>query len=825
MKSKSIFLLAILFLYCNKNISANGYMAGKEFIFENTMMKQVLSFKNNTISIQSIFDKKNKKELIAENALPYFEFQINRKTITSSMPIWEFITYEERHLINQGVEYIFHFKGRGAFRGLRIELYRQYFQNSTLTREKIQLKSMKGYNYLLNKKKGKLHFIYPRLSLNNDRAESIQEIQIANYQHWNHTFYPSIKNHRLKDSEGLFLKGPFSITYTGNHKVMSTYEHASQDGAEGFRLSAVTSMKKGDIDADQGVEGDETEIKDENFWFIAHHYNQIGNTRTIATELIRGGYFDNEKIPSDSYYETVWNSFSFTGKDENIEPLIHNYLFSQITEHPKSRESHFYYNTWGMQRELSRRGHDLREVFTEERILQEIDYAAQMNIELFVLDDGWEEALGMWTPNRKRLPDKLAPFVNRMKEHNIIPGIWLSPMAIDSLFERYRQYPEWIIRRSDGVPIVAQWGKPVFDIVGPFSRLFLEDCKSLIDQGIRFFKWDAMNTFNSSLSGLNHGDKNHTPKERIERYNYLFPFYVTRIMKELREYNKDVVIEIDLTEPERCMIGLMPLQEGIFFFANNGASAYGDYSTYRTKSMRTVINDYGHFFPKELFTYAVYPHNAAPYRAQRYNINNMLTAGHGIWGNLSQLTSEERINIGKALAKAKRIRPYIQGTMTDYNANVGASPEIYTQVDSIHAFGQTIGFSGAKVKYPYKVHLNRSQLLAVLNHPYTSDRESISMSFCFNKPDDTVSAFFIGNKGEKVSVVSSTGRLDDVQFENNLLEIKVSSASTVCINYEDKKIIEVLEGNTVSQSNNEITLYSEKDGSISIRFENILTPL
>ncbi len=82
------------------------------------------------------------------------------------------------------------------------------------------------------------------------------------------------------------------------------------------------------------------------FWFIAHHYSQNGNTRTIATELIRGGYFDNEKIPCDSFYETVWNSFSFIGKDEQIEPLIHNYLFSQITEHPKSRESHFYYNTW-----------------------------------------------------------------------------------------------------------------------------------------------------------------------------------------------------------------------------------------------------------------------------------------------------------------------------------------------------------------------------------------------------------------------------------------------------------------------------------------------
>lgn len=821
MKLKNIFLLIILFFYCDNDILANGHMAGKEFIYENAKMRQVLSFKNNTISVQSVFDKKNQKELIAENALPYFEFQINEETVLSSMPVWEFIKYEERSLANQGLEYIFYFKGKGAYKGLKMELYRQYFQNSTLTREKIQLKSTKGHNFQLNKKEGKLHFIYPRLSLNNNMKESIQEIQIANYQHWNHTFYPSIRNHTLTDSGELLLKGPFSVTCTGNHKVMSTYEHASQDGAQGFRLSAVTSIKKGDIDASQGVEGDETEIKDENFWFIAHHYSQSGNTRTIATELIRGGYFDNEKIPCDSYYETVWSSFSFIGKDEKIEPLIHNYLFSQITEHPKSRESHFYYNTWAMQRELNKKGHDLRGVLTEERILREIDYAAQMNIELFVLDDGWEEALGVWTPHQKRLPNKLTPLVNRMKEHNMIPGIWLSPMAIDSLFKRYRQHPEWIIRRSDGIPIVAQWGKPVFDIVGPFSDLFLEDCKRLIDQGIRFFKWDAMNTFNSSLSGLNHGDNSHTKKERIERYNYLFPFYVTHIMKELRKYNNDVVIEVDLTEPERCMIGLMPLQEGIFFFINNGASAYGDYSAYRTKSMRTVINDYGHFFPKELFTYAVYPHDVAPYRAQHYNINNTLIAGHGFWGDLSQLTPKERIGIGKTLAKAKRVRPYIHGIMTDYNANVGASPEIYTQVDSMHAFGQIIGFSGSKTRLPYKLDLNRSQLLGILNHPYTSNHKSISMDFKFNKPDDTINAFLIGNKGEKVSVVSSTGQLDDIQLENNLLVIKVASASTVCIKYEDKKPIKIIGGNVLSQNVNEITLYSKESRDISITFENI----
>ena len=42
MKLKNIFLLIILFFYCDNDILANGHMAGKEFIYENARMRQVL---------------------------------------------------------------------------------------------------------------------------------------------------------------------------------------------------------------------------------------------------------------------------------------------------------------------------------------------------------------------------------------------------------------------------------------------------------------------------------------------------------------------------------------------------------------------------------------------------------------------------------------------------------------------------------------------------------------------------------------------------------------------------------------------------------------
>ena len=40
-------------------------------------------------------------------------------------------------------------------------------------------------------------------------------------------------------------------------------------------------------------------------------------------------------------------------------------------------------------------------------------------------------------------------------------------------------------------------------------------------------KWDAINTFYSSLPNLHHGDSTVLEEERRARYEYLLPIYVT----------------------------------------------------------------------------------------------------------------------------------------------------------------------------------------------------------------------------------------------------------------------------------------------------------
>jgi hypothetical protein len=810
---KRLNLPAILILFPALSFSQISF-ENNLLVMENELVRQSINFSGGCIKPGSVFSKvKNIELLNAESPGPWFEFVANNQVVSSGQPIWKIKDHSIRKMINGGEEIKVTVEAQKKVKGLIVDIYRQMFPNSALIRERIVLSANPGKTLTLNKLEGRLHFVFPRYNLrcvgNNDK---ITETRIATFDNeilenfnpdltWDdrtrslnlahcHMFHPEITTREIATGSGFILKGPFAVYATPEYSWMMAYEHASQDknyGSE-FGNAWKRDMAGQGIDLQQGVEGASgIAEKEDDFWFLALAGEKKSESADIHVEILRGGYLEGEIVTAARPYESVWTASTFLFNESERETIMNRYLLEQISENPASRKSHFYYNTWGMQRDNNNKT-GLREIFTESRILDEIRYAAELKVDLFVLDDGWEEMMGVWRPHPKRLPNGLSPLIGEMKKNNIIPGIWLSPMGVDSLSERYRQHPEWILRDYSGKPIKAQWGLPAFDFVSGFYDLFVSDCKRLIDEGIRFFKWDAINTFNSTLPDLDHGSSRYSKEEIRDRYGYMLPFYITRAMRELREYNHDVCIEIDLTEKERCIIGLMPLQEGKFFWMNNGGSAYNDYSALRTKSMRTVLNEYAGIIPVELFTQAVYPHQSRPYDAQRYNVNTTLIGGHGFWGNLQAMTSQQRLIAGSMVLKAKRVLPYISALPLKAEGEIGASPEIYSRVNERSCAGQVIAFSGSAMNYLYLVKAETDSCLAVLDHSYKTENGLIEIPFQFTKPDDTREAFIIPNQGTGFGVISSTGWLDDagLALNDKKMIISAGAPSIIQVKLPDK---------------------------------------
>jgi len=789
--------VVLIFCSCKTN--------NEHLIIENNLFSKTFSYElTKAGSILVEVKLKESGETVAKSdETPYFEFVIDNNIVSSNEELWIFKNGSTRKMGNGGTEHAMVFEGvKIPVAGLQVKLLQQTFPGSTLMREKLELYT-EGKSFQLNKLDGKLHFKFPSYSIQNKVRNPFEstEVRIASFEKkpitfgnkmkGNHMYYPDIIQSEVTE-EAASAKGPVSIVTNGEISWFTAYEHASQDDLTGlFRKTNTEGEGNMVNDAMQGIKGVfNFPVKEEDFKFLGISSQLNGENINISVEVLRGGYLDGEVINDDHPYSTVWTATGFYDGDdlEDGKAMLRNYLFNQICEKPASRVPEFYYNTWGMQRNDKTK--PLRGILTYDRIFEEIEYAAELGVDIFVLDDGWENAMGDWYPNKERLPQGLAPIKERLDKHGMKMGLWYSPMGIDSTLQRYKDYYHWVVKDSEGNPVLAQWNHPAFDFVSDFFDLFVQDCKNMIDEGCRFMKWDAINTFYSSLPNLHHGSDAYPEEEIRARYEYLLPIYVVRAMEILTDYEPELIIEMDLTEARRVMTGLAPLSQGKLFWMNNGASWYNDYTTFRTQSMRTIANEFAGIIPLELFTYANYPHNITG--NMKYNVHNSLLAGHGFWGNLQLMKPEERQWIGEQVKQSKKVLPYLVDVNPKVTGVVGDSPEIYEIVNKEEAAGQVITFTAKPTKRELNVELDTEKLLVALNNQYSIINNQLKLPLNLEEKESSVAVIIIPNEGNGVSIVSSTSAITDANVHDKLA-YTVSDVGTQTI-LTDKKLGEPTAG-------------------------------
>jgi alpha-galactosidase len=173
-----------------------------------------------------------------------------------------------------------------------------------------------------------------------------------------------------------------------------------------------------------------------------------------------------------------------------------------------SRKLHAWARDFGM-----RDGHTPRTVllnnweatgfdFDFNRIVSLFDPAKEIGTELFLLDDGWfgnkyprindHAGLGDWEPNRKRLPDGLAPLAAEAVKRGLQFGIWIEPEMVNPKSELFEKHPNWVIRQPKR-DLELQRNQLVLDLTRPevqqFERHVIDNILSV--PGISYAKWDC----------------------------------------------------------------------------------------------------------------------------------------------------------------------------------------------------------------------------------------------------------------------------------------------------------------------------------------------
>lgn len=111
----------------------------------------------------------------------------------------------------------------------------------------------------------------------------------------------------------------------------------------------------------------------------------------------------------------------------------------------------------------------------EEWLYREIDLAAELGVELFLLDAGWfgsadltyVDSVGDWDQESPLLTQGLRAALARVRERGMRAALWMEPERIGPASRLYRDHPEWLMRRHGEVVVSANKGSSNLDLSQP----------------------------------------------------------------------------------------------------------------------------------------------------------------------------------------------------------------------------------------------------------------------------------------------------------------------------------------------------------------------
>ncbi len=102
----------------------------------------------------------------------------------------------------------------------------------------------------------------------------------------------------------------------------------------------------------------------------------------------------------------------------------------------------FYYCTWN----------PFRFDINEKLIEQLADNLEGTGIDVFIIDDGWQDNYGDYNSHPQRFPNGIEKTCEYIRSKGMKPGMWFSITLVNQHSKIYQEHPEWAVTASDGSP-------------------------------------------------------------------------------------------------------------------------------------------------------------------------------------------------------------------------------------------------------------------------------------------------------------------------------------------------------------------------------------
>lgn len=182
--------------------------------------------------------------------------------------------------------------------------------------------------------------------------------------------------------------------------------------------------------------------------------------------------------------------------------------------------------------------------FTGEKIVQIAKQAAELGVDMMVLDDGWfgrrssdHDGLGDWRVNEAKLGCSMRELAARVKALGMRFGLWIEPEMVNMASDLFQQHPDWAFIIPGKQPVRSR-----DQLVLDFSRREVVDniCSQLFSvldgSGIDYIKMDM----NRSINDVYSAAMEHQSQGKV-LYKYVLGVY--DFMERLRTRYPSMLIE------------------------------------------------------------------------------------------------------------------------------------------------------------------------------------------------------------------------------------------------------------------------------------------
>lgn len=183
--------------------------------------------------------------------------------------------------------------------------------------------------------------------------------------------------------------------------------------------------------------------------------------------------------------------------------------------------------------------------FTVEQVIATLPVAKRLGFEWVGIDDGWQEAIGDWTPNRKKFPNgeaDLKKLVQAIHDQGMRAQLWWAPFAVHEKSAYVKAHKDQLLLNKDQSKRKISWWDSWY--LCPADREVKKDVATLAKKFIAEWGFDGLKIdgqhLNAAPECFNAKHKHTNPQQAHTEYASAF----SSILTAAQSSNEHALVEV-----------------------------------------------------------------------------------------------------------------------------------------------------------------------------------------------------------------------------------------------------------------------------------------